>query len=181
MEKKSILSLQTQFIISAVVAIVFLASVVERSAVNAVFIVLASLLGTIVLDLEYPLYAYLFEPEKGFSKNFKNYIKDKDYRGALKYVFYNRGDVVDKSLNSALFQIIFAVLTILVAYTSTSRIATALVFSVFANSIFKMWEHYFNGQTDEWFWALKNKPDKKGVIVYSAAMILVLVVSFLIV
>jgi len=44
-----------------------------------------------------------------------------------------------------------------------------------------MWEHYFNGQTDEWFWALKNKPDKKGVILYSAAMIMVLVVSFLIV
>ncbi|KKS30966.1 hypothetical protein A2380_04025 [candidate division WWE3 bacterium RIFOXYB1_FULL_43_24] len=181
MDKKPSLSLQTQLIISAVVAIVFLAAVVERSAINTVFIILASLLGTFVLDIEYPLYAYLFEPEKGFSKNFKNYIKDKDYKGALKYVFYNRGDVVDKSLNSALFQIIFAVLTILVAYTSTSRIVTALVFSVFANSIFKMWEHYFNGQTDEWFWALKNKPDKKGVIVYSAALILVLVVSFLIV
>ena len=181
MDKKSVLSLQTQFIISAVVAVVFLAAVVESSAVNIVFIVLASFLGTFVLDLEYPLYAYFFEPEKGFSRNFKNYIKDKDYRGALKYVFYNKGDVVDKSLNSALFQIIFAVLTVLVAYTSSSRIVTALIFSIFANSIFKMWEHYFNGQTDEWFWALKNKPDKKGVILYSAAMIMVLVVSFLIV
>ena len=181
MDKKSVLSLQTQFIISAVVAVVFLAAVVESSVVNIVFIVLASFLGTFVLDLEYPLYAYFFEPEKGFSRNFKNYIKDKDYRGALKYVFYNKGDVVDKSLNSALFQIIFAVLTVLVAYTSNSRIVTALIFSIFANSIFKMWEHYFNGQTDEWFWALKNKPDKKGVILYSAAMIMVLVVSFLIV
>lgn len=181
MDKKSVLSLQTQFIISAVVAVVFLAAVVESSVVNIVFIVLASFLGTFVLDLEYPLYAYFFEPEKGFSRNFKNYIKDKDYRGALKYVFYNKGDVVDKSLNSALFQIIFAVLTVLVAYTSSSRIVTALIFSIFANSIFKMWEHYFNGQTDEWFWALKNKPDKKGVILYSAAMIIVLVVSFLIV
>ncbi|HBY10177.1 TPA: hypothetical protein DEP93_02735 [candidate division WWE3 bacterium] len=181
MDKKSVLSLQTQFIISAVVAVVFLAAVVESSVVNIVFIVLASFLGTFVLDLEYPLYAYFFEPEKGFSRNFKNYIKDKDYRGALKYVFYNKGDVVDKSLNSALFQIIFAVLTVLVAYTSSSRIVTALIFSIFANSIFKMWEHYFNGQTDEWFWALKNKPDKKGVILYSAAMIMVLVVSFLIV
>jgi len=168
MDKKSVLSLRTQFIISAVVAIVFLATVVERSTISAVFTVLASLLGTLVLDLEYPLYAYFFEPERGFSKNFR-------------YVFYNKGDVVDKSLNSALFQIIFAVLTVLVAYTSTSRIVTALVFSIFANSIFKMWEHYFSGQTDEWFWALKNKPDKKGVILYSAAMIAVLVVSFLIV
>ncbi|AHB40555.1 TPA: hypothetical protein DHW62_02795 [candidate division WWE3 bacterium] len=181
MDKKSVLSLRTQFIISAVVAIVFLATVVERSTISAVFTVLASLLGTLVLDLEYPLYAYFFEPERGFSKNFRNYVKDKDYKGALKYVFYNKGDVVDKSLNSALFQIIFAVLTVLVAYTSTSRIVTALVFSIFANSIFKMWEHYFSGQTDEWFWALKNKPDKKGVILYSAAMIAVLVVSFLIV
>lgn len=181
MDKKTLLSLRTQLLISAVVAIVFLAVVVERSAINVFLIILACFLGTFALDLEYPLYAYLFEPEKGFSKNLQGYVKDKDYKGALKYIFYNRGDVVDKSLNSALFQIIFAVLTVLVAYTSTSNVVTALVFSIFANSIFKMWEHYFNGQTDEWFWALKNKPDKNGIVMYSAAMILVLVVSFIIV
>jgi hypothetical protein len=68
-----------------------------------------------------------------------------------------------------------------VAYTATSKIVAVLVFSVFANSIFKMWEHYFNGQTDEWFWAFKNKPDKKNVILYSIVMIAVLAVSFFIV
>ena len=83
MDKKSVLSLRTQFIISAVVAIVFLATVVERSTISAVFTVLASLLGTLVLDLEYPLYAYFFEPERGFSKNFRNYVKDKDYKGGF--------------------------------------------------------------------------------------------------
>ncbi len=181
MDNKPVLSLRTQVLISLVVAIVFLAAIVERSPVDIFLIFVAALLGTFVLDTEYPLYAYIFEPEKNFSKNLKNFVKDKDYLGALKYVFYNRDEVVDKSLNSALFQIIFAVLTVLVAYTSKSNLVTVFVFSIFANSIFKMWEHYFNGQSDEWFWALKNKPEKNGVVAYSVAMIIVLAVSFIVV
>lgn len=181
MDKKPSLSIQTQFLISLVVAVAFLAATVERDLIQGVFILIASITGTIVMDLEYFLYAYVFEPGKGFSKNLRQYITDKDYRGALKYVYYNKNEVVDKSINSALFQIIFGVLTLLVAFTSTTSVLTAFIFSIFANSIYKMWEHYFSGQSNEWFWAFKTKPKERGVVVYSILMIGLLALSFAVV
>jgi len=36
------------------------------------------------------------------------------------------------------------------------------VLSIFANSIYKLIECYFNGTTKEWFWAIKGTPKKKG-------------------
>lgn len=174
------MSLRSQLLISLVVAIVFSAVNVTRQPLILVLTFVLALVGTFVLDIEYPLYAYVFEGGKEFSINLRAYISHRDFKGALNYIIYNNDKVEDKSLNSALFQMVFAALTLFVAYAELSPLIKVLVYSVFANSIYRMLESYFVGTLKDWFWEFKNAPGKGGVAIYSAIMIAVLILSFII-
>lgn len=175
MEKKLATSYSTQLLVSITTGIAVIAGTIARSLAEILLILVGALLGTFVLDLEYLLYAYFFEPQKDFSVNLKAYIKHKDFIGAIKYIKQHPDDIKDKSLNSALFQLVMIPLLIYISYATTNYFVKALAFSTYANSIYRMVESYYLQKSAEWFWALKNKPDKRGLIAYSIILILVLI------
>ena len=41
--------------------------------------------------------------------------------------------------------------------------------------MYRFIEYYLTGKSDDWFWALKEKPGKRGVIVYIVVLLLVFV------
>lgn len=177
MQQKLASSYKTQILISIVVAVIIIALKVARGPWEIATMAVGALLGTFFLDLEYIIYAYFFEPDAEFSINLKAYIKHKDMPGTLKYIQHHSDDVKDKSLNSALFQLILIPILIYISYATTAYFVKALALSVFANSIYRMAETHLQGNND-WFWALKSKPDKRGVMAYTLCMLVVLIFCF---
>lgn len=167
--------------LSATVAIAILALSVVRAPVQIALTIFGAIFGAIALDMEYIIYAYLIEPDTEFSQNIKAFLKHKDLNSAIDYIQTHKDDIKDKSLNSALFQIVLSMVCIFVVYASTMPFVKALVLSIFANSIYKLIEHYFSNTTDEWFWSYKVKPEKSSVIAYIAVFMAILVFCFFII
>jgi hypothetical protein len=160
-----------QFGISLALFLVILALKILRDPFDIVFLLSGCLLGTLVLDLEYVIYAYFLEPQKDFSKTIIAFLKHGDLGTAAQYIYFHKDEITDKSLNSAIFQIVIGAMSIFVATAGVSFFIKGLVLSIFANTIYKLSEHYFENKTDEWFWTFKSKPKKQGVMLFTISMI----------
>ena len=136
---------------------------------------LACLLGIVVNQLDFIIEALFNETETPYSKNLKAYLKHNDIIGALKYNDSHWQESTEKTIESALFQILFAVFCIFVVYSNVNIIIKALALSIFANNIYKFIEVYFTKNIDNWFWALKTKPSKNGAVAYIFVIFLIFV------
>lgn len=175
MIKKIITYYKIPLLISSTLAVTILAQAVSRDAFEIFTIIFGCLLGTFVLDAEYILYAYMYDPESDFSKNVIGYIKSKDYKNLVTFINTHKSEIKDKSLNSVIFQVIIAAIGIFVAYSPISYFIKAFVLSISASTIYKLIEIYFEGDIDDWFWAVKNKPNKQGVFLFIIVLIAILV------
>ncbi len=162
-------------LISLVLFIVMASLISFGSVLDVLQILLGALLGAIFLDLEFFLYAYLFEPQLEFSKTLLGYLKHKDIGGAIIYVNYHKEDIKDKSLNSAVFQLLMVAVSALVIFATTYMFIKVFVLSIFANSIYRGIENYYHGKSDEWFWVFKNKPTRRGVGIFFISLTLILI------
>lgn len=175
MVKKIISIYKVQLLLSITLSIVLLAIGVVRNPFEIVSTILGCIIGTFVLDSEYLLFAYMFDPESSYSKDIRGYVEYKDYKGLIDYIQSHKNSLKDKSLNSAIFQVILVPISILAVYTATSYFIKAFVLSVLASSIYKIIETYFEGDLEEWFWAIKSKPNKDGFVAYTLALVVVLI------
>lgn len=162
-------------LISATLSITLLALGVIKKPLPISEILIGCFLGTLMLDLEYIMYAYILEPTTEFAKSITGYIKYKDFGGLINFINTHKDEITDKSLNSALFQVVLVPIAIFSVYASQSLFIKALILSMFANSIYKLIESYFEGKTSEWFWAMKVKPSQSGVAGFIILLFLVLV------
>lgn len=171
--KRLFLIYKTPLLISLTLAIVFIAVRLETNILEIVFLVIGALLGTFLLDAEYFIYSFILEPTKPFSQNFANFIRAKDISNALIYGHYNKTDIEDKILNSALFQVVLAGLVIVAVSSDVSTLVMAFLLSGYVNSIYRLLELYYTGNVNDWFWALKNKPNKTQINIFCAILIIV--------
>jgi hypothetical protein len=168
--QKSLFSIyKVPFFISLALTIAMLALGGIGQPVDMAMVIIAGFIGMFVLDFEYILNAYFLD-----SKTLVGFIKHSDWSNALKYIFYHKDETTENSLNSALFQMVLAFMSIFVIYASSSYFAKALIVTVFAQSIYVLLEYYFKDRTDDWFWALKAKPSKQGVHTYTFVLLLIL-------
>lgn len=168
-------------ILSIVIGIAILASATVRTSLGITQVMIGAILGTFVLDLEYFLNAYILDPGKDFSKTLKGFVRDKDWGNTMSFIQYHKNEAKENALNSALFQVVLVALSIFVAYASPSLFAQALIISVFAQSIYVVFEHYYKDSTDDWFWMLNDKPTKAMVQLYLAGLVVALGAALLII
>jgi len=166
-----------QMLVSLALTIVIIATNVIKTPQAIFLTALGAVLGTFLLELDYFVYAFFLEPEKSFSITLKGFVEHKDYTGAINHIYYNKEEVKDKTLNSVLFQIALAGTALFVASSTSGLLIKTLILSTFANSIYKMVDYYFEGKTNQWFWALKKVPNENGILVYGLVLVLVLVYS----
>lgn len=173
--QKSLISIyKIPFLISLALTIAMLALGGIGQPMDMAAIIVAAFLGMFVLDFEYILNAYFLDTQTDFSKTLVGFIKHSDWSNALRYIFFHKDETKENSLNSALFQMVLAFMSIFVIYSTTSYFAKALIVSVFGQSIYVLLEFYFKDRTDDWFWALKVKPNKQGVHIYTFVLLLIL-------
>lgn len=162
------------FLISITLIIILIALTGTRNILEIIYISIGAFLGTFLLDLDYILYAYWMEPKKEFSRNLTAYIKHRDFKNALIYIKTHKNDIPDKTLNSALFQIVFVLFAVFIINSPNNTLIKVLTLSTIANSLYRMAEYYFENRINYWFWSFKNKPSKKGFIFYTIGVLLVL-------
>ena len=162
---KSLLSLyKIPLVISISLSIFLISYTVETRPLQIAVIILGSLLGSLVLDLDYFLHAYFLEPDSDFSINLKTYILHKDIKGALTYLNTHKDEVKEKTLNSGLFQILLIGILFLILYSTVNIFVKVFLLSIYANSIYKFAENYFLHKTfEDWFWFIKGTPKKEMV------------------
>lgn len=173
---KKLLSLyKIPLLISAVLSVVLVALNPSKPVSDITQIFIGAFIGTFFLDIEYFLYAYLFEPQADFSKTLLGFIKHGDVPNALLYLNYHKDEIKEKSINSGVFQIVLAFLCISIVLATTFVLIKVLLISMFANSIYKFAENYYKGTVAEWFWALKKTPSKSSLLIYTIFLMGVLV------
>ena len=175
MLKKLLSFYKIPFLISLVLSIVLIALNPSKPVWYFVQIFLGTFLGTFFLDIEFFLYAYLFEPETDFSKTLLGFVKHGDLINAFLYLNYHKDEIKEKSINSGIFQIVMAFVCISVVFATTYVLMKALVLSIFASSIYRFAESYYKGRVDEWFWAFKKTPGKQTLLIYSVSLVGVLI------
>lgn len=159
---------------STVVAMAILALRVSQNPIEISLILLGAFISVFVLDLDYFLYAYFIETDSDFSRNLRAYFSHRDFSGGLAYLASHKDYIEDKALNSAIFQIALALLSIFLAFSNTNIFLKTIVYSTFANSIYRSIESYIEFGPKYWFWSIKNKPSREIFVIYLIFMILVL-------
>ncbi len=162
-------------LISLTLFVVILALVVERNAFNIISLLIGSLLGTFLLEADYFLHAYFLEPEKDFSKTVQGFVKHRDFVGALRFIAFHKADVREKTLNSALFQIVLAATLIFIISSTAALWIKALILSTFINALYRMFEAYFEGDIKDWFWAIKMETSQKNIGIYTLVLMAVFI------
>lgn len=160
--------------LSLTLGIIILAMSMARSPFEIAEVFLGVIVGTFILDSEYILYSYIFEPNTDFAKSIFAYIKSKDFGGVIGFINEHKDEVKEKSLNSVLFQVVLIFVVVFVSYTRTSYFIKAFVLSIFANSIYKLIECFLDGDTKDWFWAIKGTPKRESVLLLIIALVAVL-------
>lgn len=153
-------------LLSITLTIVLIALRVENDILNLIVLAIGTLLGTFVLDLDYIIHAYFVDPEAQFSKMVISYIKHKDINGLLTFINVHKNDIEDKTLNSALFQVVLGGAALFVISSEAGIFVKALVLSTFLNSIYRFMESFMEGRTTQWFWSLKIKQGKVSMYGY---------------
>jgi hypothetical protein len=175
MTKKLFSFYKTPLLLSLVLSIVIIALNSSKPVEYLTQIFIGAFVGTFFLDIEYFLYAYLFEPQADFSKTLLGFVRHRDFFSAVSYLNYHKDEIKEKSINSGVFQVVLALVCISVVLASTFTIIQVLVLSMYANSIYKFAESYFKGTLDDWFWALKKTPSKPTLVAYTIALVSVLI------
>jgi hypothetical protein len=143
----------------------------ESESLQLGFIIMGTLAGMFFLDLDYLIHVFFLEPDAEFSKTVTGFIKHKDFYNAFNYIHYHSDEVKDKTLNSALFQVVLTALMLYVSSSNTSFFLKALVYSSFLNSMYRFSEYYFQNKVEEWFWMLKSTPSKNTLVVYTIVLL----------
>ncbi len=177
MIKKILTYYKIPLLVSITLGITILAMSVARKPLDIAQVFAGVLLGTFLLDIEFILYPYIFEPNTEYAKTVFAYIKNRNFGDLISFINEHRDEVKDKSLNSIIFQFVLIFLVVFTSYTNTSYFIKAFVMSVFANSIYKLTEALFEGKTKDWFWAIKGTPKKEGVVFFIVGLITVLAVA----
>ena len=177
MSRKTSHLYRVALLLSITLAIVLLGLTVERDVLSIAFIVLGCIAGTFVLDLDYVIHAFFVDPQAPFSKSVADYVRYKDIRGLLSFIYIHKNDVEDKTLNSALFQIVLGGLSLFVVSSTFNPFIKALVISTFTNSIYRFGSEYMQNRTDQWFWSLKVNTSKGNLLVYTLILLGILFYS----
>ena len=160
-------------VLIALTLVVILSSlIVVKDPVQVALILTGSILGVFLLDLDYLLHAYFFDTDTEFAQNLKVYIRDKDYKNALLYMYSSKQLVSEKTLNSVLFQVCLAVLAYFIISSHGNLFLQAFILSAYVNSIYRYAEIYYNHEDpNQWFWIIKDKPTPQGLKMYGLALI----------
>ena len=148
------------FLLSISLGVVILSTNFRGDVFQIALLFLGCILGMFLLDLDYFLQAYILEPEENFSKLLRDYIKSKDYLGAFNYIIYHADEVQNKTLNSAIFQFGLLFFSLFIVRSDLSIFFKSLILSTQLNTIFRFFYFYFQGHGRDWFWILKNEPNK---------------------
>ena len=175
MNKSFLSTYKTHLLLSLTVSIVLIAIKVAKDPLTIAFIIVGSLLGTFVLDLDYFIHAYFLEPTSDFSINVRAYIQHKDFIGVFRYINLHKDDVKEKVLHSVLFQIVWVGVTIFGVSASESYLVKAIALSTYINSLYRFAEYYVAGRYEEWFWSLKQKPTKRNALIYTGILIAIFI------
>ena len=170
MSKRLFSIYKTPLLLTVTLIITLIAIKVPREPLVFTYIILGALLGTFLLDLDYIIYAFFLEPEADFSKTLTAFFRHGDLFNAFSYIQYHKDEIKEKTLNSIIFQVVLAGISLYVVYSNTGFFIRSLILSAFLNSLYRLSEHYFTQTTDEWFWALKNKPSQQKTAVVGIAL-----------
>ena len=177
MYKKLASIYKTPLLLSFTLGIILVAVSVQREPIQIAIIFLGAILGAILLDLDYFINAYFIDPASDFSRTIRGFLKHGDFVNALGFINYNKSQLKEKTLNSAMFQLVLAAAAYFVVTASLSLFLKALLLSTFVNSVYRMAEEYHNDPTlSEWLWILNTKLTKQGVLAYAGAMGIICVI-----
>ncbi len=145
------------FLFSVVVSLAIIVLPEKISILSAVLAFSGSILGFLLIDLEYIIHAYLVDPSSEFSSRIKEYLSSRNFIGLVD--FYNREEYTsgEMSIRSAMFQVILSALALMTITNQSWIFARGMVLSMSINLLYFQFQEYLKtGVLQRWFWVYKG-------------------------
>jgi len=166
-------------LISLVIAVGMIAFRAESNWLGALYIMIGSILGFIILDLEFPAYAYIMDPSSEKSLKIKELIRSKSLKEFYSFINANEYFLGELSLRSVFFQVAFSIFAIYVFTTARWVLPQALSLSILVNLFYsQIIELSHQGTLKRWFWIYNGEISKQLQSVYIVIMAIVILFVF---
>lgn len=132
-----------------------------------VLVFVGAILGALMMDLEFILYAYIIEPNSPASLSIKTFVRANGFGGYVRYLNENEYSFTELPLRSVLFQVLLMIFAYYVVITGGHYFGVALILSMLA-TIFYMQIIELNklGNLDRWFWLYNGDVNRDQSIAY---------------
>lgn len=167
------------FLIALVIGLALIALGGITNPVDVVLALLGAISGMFIIDLEYPIHAYLVDPGAESSRHIKQYVQSKNIKGFIDYLNNNEYNFGEMSIRSLLFQGILLIFTFYTVVTRPWAFAVAAILSICANLIYVQLVELAQTKTlKRWFWIYNGEFPEKFFTAYIVGLILVFVFIF---
>lgn len=154
-------------LISLVVALCQLALNAESNTTNIIFTVLGAIIGTVLLDLEYILAAYITDPKSEMSTKFKSEVIAKNVFSYARFFNDYEYKFTDLPMRSVLFQFLLMIFAYYVVITNSFIMAQSMVLAMLGTIFyFQLIEIVNLGTLDRWAWIYKGTLTKTTSFAY---------------
>ena len=144
---------------------------------------IGGIVGTILPDVDHLVYVYFLRPHELTSQRAFHKLSNKDIKGVFSLLADTRSERTKLIFHSALFQIIFLILTFLVITSSGSIFGRGLVLAFSLHLLIDQYVDFMEiGNLDLWFKSITNiSIDKeKARLYWGGVLIIILIFGFLV-
>ena len=148
-------------------------SVVTGQPILALFIpqVLAgTLLSVFLLDLEFVLQAYFYDPASTFSTGLRDLLAQKNWVGLAGFAEAHQDEIKNPVLRSSVFQVVLIILCAYLVISRVSLLGTSFALGVLLQSIILGYQR----RHKDWFWEIKLALSNTAISIYFVVVSLAL-------
>ena len=138
---------------------------------------LGGVVGTLLPDIDHLIYVYFLRPYELNSQRVIYLTKNKDYKGALRFLIETKNERTRLIFHTVIFQLIFLVLAFLIITSSGNLFGRGLVLAFLLHfSVDQMVDISQTGALTKWFSQTPISPDSKQATSYFFGGVLILLI-----
>lgn len=142
------------------------------------FLVVGTVIGALLMDLDHLLYIFVTHPDHSFSTQARDLIARHNFGGLLDLYVKVRDEVNDLTLHSVLFQPILIVAALWFVTSSGNFFIQIMVLTMILHSLWDQFSDFREkGHLNNWFWPIQGGVGIFEQKIYLGVMILIFLLS----
>jgi hypothetical protein len=146
---------------------------------DAVFLWVGAIIGILLPDLEYILYAYFIDPSVQTSSDIRAFLRSKNIKGFVSYIDTKEYSFGEMSVHSVLFLFVLMIFVIYAGAGNAFILVKGLALSMYITLVYSAFIELYKTKTlKRWFWMLKISMNTSQYSAFLIVMFLTFIFLF---